>query len=226
MKAADALLLDFGGTLDADGLHWSPRFHAVYRALGGRLDFAAFDRIYKDSDAALARLPGIRGFGYRRMIDAQADLVIERLPVGDRVPAGELADRFYREARAVLERNRPVLERLASRHPLAVVSNFTGNLEPCLAELGLRGSFRVLSDSTIVGATKPDPRIFVETLAALEVSPDEAWMIGDNFDADIRPAAALGLRTCWLAPPDRIAPSGCRPSARIGSLPELEAVVA
>src|SRR5207253_8140772 len=64
--------------------------------------------------------------------------------------------------------------------------------------------------------------IFRDTLAALGAAPEGAWMVGDNFEADIRPAQGLGLRTCWLAPPQRAAPVGCAPSARIGRLPELE----
>ena len=107
------------------------------------------------------------------------------------------------------------------------VSNFTGNLRPCLEELGLARFFAVLSDSALVGWSKPDPRIFAHTLAALQVSPQRAWMVGDNFEADIRGAAALGLRTCWLAPSDRMAPagSGLVPTARISRLPEVERVL-
>src|SRR5207247_90478 len=69
---ADVVLFDFGGTLDADGVHWSRRFHAAYRAVGGGLDFAAFDSFFKASDEGLTRLPGIRTLGFRAAIDAQA----------------------------------------------------------------------------------------------------------------------------------------------------------
>jgi FMN phosphatase YigB (HAD superfamily) len=52
-------------------------------------------------------------------------------------------------------------------------------------------------------------------------------MVGDNFEADIRAAAALGMRTCWLAPPGRAAPPGdLAPTARIGRFAELEQVLA
>src|SRR5205809_3328687 len=44
-------------------------------------------------------------------------------------------------------RNLPVLERLARRHRLGLVSNFTGNLKPCLDELGLARLFAAVSDS-------------------------------------------------------------------------------
>jgi putative hydrolase of the HAD superfamily len=220
------VLLDFGGTLDADGVHWSPRFHAAYRAAGGTLAFAAFEPIFKSSEQALARLPGIAGLGFRAAIEAQARLLMELLPDGGRVDPAAVARRLHGDALAVVQRNEPVLERLAQRYRLGVVSNFTGNLKPCLDELGLAKLFAVMSDSTVVGWSKPDPRIFRHTLAALGAKAERAWMVGDNFEADIRAAAAVGMRTCWLAPPGRAAPPELAPTARIGRFVELEQVVA
>lgn len=217
------MLFDFGGTLDADGVHWSPRFHAAYRAVGGSLDFTEFETLFKASDAALARLPDIRALGFRAAIEAQASLLAGMLP--DRVDAGVLANRLHADALAIVTRNTPVLKRLARRYKLGVVSNFTGNLEPCLQELGLARFFSVMSDSALVGWSKPDARIFTHALEALRVSPQRAWMVGDNFDADVRGAATLGMRTCWLAPPDRSPSAGLVPTARIARLPDVERVL-
>ena len=193
--------------------------------MGGGLDFAAFDSFFKVSDEALARVPGIQALGFRAAIEAAARLVVGLLP--DQVDAGALARRFHADALEIVARNLPILERLARRYRLGVVSNFTGNLRPCLEELGLARFFAVLSDSTLVGWSKPDPRIFAHTLAALQVSPQRAWMVGDNFEADIRGAAGLGIRTCWLAPSERAAPPGAElvPTARISRLPDVEAVL-
>ena len=101
------------------------------------------------------------------------------------------------------------------------MSNFTGNLDRCLAELELLDLFSVTADSLLVGWAKPDPRIFRYALGALGAEPDTAWMVGDNFEADIKPAAALGLGTCWLAPWTRRAPTDGVPTARIARLTEL-----
>src|SRR5882672_8285964 len=72
------VLFDFGGTLDADGSRWSVRFHAAYRAVGGRQSFAAFDRAFRESDRALERLAGIERLGFRAMVDAQTALLLPR----------------------------------------------------------------------------------------------------------------------------------------------------
>src|SRR5205823_6995670 len=114
----------------------------------------------------------------------------------------------------VVERNRGLLADLSRRYALGVVSNFFGNLRLCLDELALTALFRVTTDSAQVGLWKPDPRIFLLSAAALGLPPAACWMVGDNPGADIEPAAALGMRTCWLAPSTRPAPAGLAPTRR------------
>ena len=221
------MLFDFGGTLDADGVHWGPRFHAAYRQAGGALDLAAFEPLFRASDEALGRLPGVTTLGFRATIEAQARLLVALLPDRDRIDARQLAERFHGDAVATVRRNVPLLERLARRYRLGIVSNFTGNLVPCLDELGLARLFAAVSDSGVVGWAKPDRRIFEHALTALEAPADSVWMVGDNFEADIRGAAALGMRTCWIAPPERATPPGLvPPAARISRLGDIERVLA
>jgi FMN phosphatase YigB (HAD superfamily) len=217
----DAILFDFGGTLDADGLPWSARFHAAYAAAGGRLPYARFAPVFTRSDEQLATMPGIRSLGFRATLDLQAALLHALLRAdGDRFDPQHVADVVHTAAIAVAERNRPLLIQLAVAYPLGLVSNFTGNLVPCLDELDLRAPFTTICDSGVMGIEKPDPAIFRAALAALSARPRASWMVGDNPDADLIPAAALGLRTCWLARPDdrRALPPGV-PTARIASLP-------
>src|SRR5438309_9514285 len=101
------------------------------------------------------------------MVEAQVRLLLALVPARARVDPGRMAEAFHAPARAVVERNRPVLERVGRRYRLGVVSNFTGNLAPCLDELGLARLFTAVSDSAVVGAAKPDPRIFLERGAGL-----------------------------------------------------------
>ena len=226
----EALLLDFGGTIDADGVHWAPRFYTAYRAAGGALPYAEFEPLVPAADDALGRLPGIRALGFRATIDAEARLLVALLPPAEaaRIAPARLAEPFHADALAAVQRHRPVLERLGAGYRLAVVSNFTGNLAPCLAELDLLRLFDATFDSGLLGIEKPDPRIFLKALAALEVPPARAWMIGDNFAVDIRPAAGLGMRTVWVAPPaaQRAAgqPDG-PPTARVERLEEVEGLL-
>jgi FMN phosphatase YigB (HAD superfamily) len=220
-----AVLFDFGGTLDADGVRWSARFFAAYADGGGRLDFATFDPLFGLSDRRLEVLPDIRRLGLRHMILAQVEVLSALLPDGRTMDVERIAERVHTETLGIVARNRPILETLRRSYRLAIVSNFTGNLGVCLEELALADSFDVVTDSAVLGAAKPDVRPFTVTLAALDVSAERSWMVGDNFNADIRPAQSLGMRTVWLAPADRPDPADPPPTARIESLAQLPAVL-
>ena len=226
MTRPTVLLFDFGGTLDADGDPWAVRFHLAYASAGGRLAWPEFEALFRESDRQLERDPAVRAMGFGAMIAAQAELLRPLLPDGGAVPLHHVAERFHRDSVVVVERNRHTLELLRSRYRLGVVSNFTGNLDRCLAELNLLHFFSAIADSLLIGWAKPDPRIFERTLDDLHAEPGAAWMIGDNFENDIRPAVALGLRTCWLAPRQRPMPTDAPACGRIATLTDLPAFLA
>jgi len=221
------VLFDFGGTLDADGARWSVRFHAAYTTAGGREPFSVFEDAFRASDRALGRVPGIDSMGFRAMVDLQAALVLARLPDGLTVSRERIVDDFHGHSLAIIRRNQQLLARLRPLYQLAVVSNFTGNLRPCLEELDLMRYFSAVADSARVGVTKPDPRLFRHALESLnwKVNEEPVWMVGDNFEADIRPAASLGMQTAWLAPPVARSPDSNLPTVRLTTLTELAEVL-
>lgn len=220
-----AILFDFGGTLDADGLPTVGQFDAAYRAEGGRRDNKTFAAAFRESDRQLAALAGIEQLAYTATVDAQIALLAALLPGEHAVEWRAVAGRVVTAARAIAARNRPLLHTLRAHAQLGVVSNFTGNVDRCLDELGLLDPFAVVADSAVVGHAKPAPALFRTALCALDTSPADALMVGDNPFADIRAAAAIGMRTCWLAPADRPVPDGCTPAHRIAQLPELAEVL-
>ena len=221
------VLFDFGGTLDADGARWSVRFHDAYRAAGGSQPFTAFEPAFRASDRALERRADIERLGVREMVDAQTVLLLAGLPDGAQLSTQAIADQFYATTLEVVRRNEALLARLRESYHLGVVSNFTGNLELCLEELGLMRYFRVVADSGRVGVTKPDPRLFQHALAwpGLRQTSAPTWMVGDSFASDIRPAAALGLSTAWLAPRTSKSPDSGLPTVRLTTLSQLAEVL-
>ena len=222
---ATALLIDFGGTLDADGEPWVDRFFRLYQQGGGVVDRNQFRLAFAKSDEQLAALPGIAGMDYSATAGAQASLLATVLPDGECLAAPSVRDRFVGDAMAVATRNCAVLIELSEAYRLAVVSNYQGNLQPCLDELGMGDLFDVVSDSEIVGARKPDRRIFDVTLAALTHDAAHSWMIGDSPPNDIAAAAALGMKTCWMAPVGRSA-VGITPTARVARFDQVPLVLA
>lgn len=224
-KKALGILFDFGGTLDADGEPWGLRFHRSYAREGGRLPLDAFLVLFEESDRRLERWSGIETLGLRDTAYVQAKLLAELLPADSAVTVDRMAEGFVSDAQRIADRNLPILHALSAQFRLGVISNYTGNLRPCLAELGLADCFEVTTDSALVGVRKPDPRIFQTTLEALGLDAHECWMVGDNPFADIRAAASMGFLTCWIAPATRVVPDDVRPSQRISELPQLPAVV-
>jgi putative hydrolase of the HAD superfamily len=221
----NAILIDFGGTLDADGDPWVDRFFRMYVHAGGVVDRNQFRIAFAKSDAELAELPDVAALDYSATVTAQAKLLVELLPDGACLEPSALHAGFVADAVAIARRNRVILTELADDFGLAVVSNYQGNLRPCLDELELGDLFDVVSDSEVVGARKPDRRIFDVTLAELGCEAVSCWMVGDSPPSDIAPATALGMRTCWVAPMGRSA-VGITPTARVARFDQLPMVLA
>jgi len=160
------------------------------------------------------------------MITAQAVLLRGLLPDGATVDAARVAEMVIHDSLQIIDRNRPLLRTLRQQHRLGIVSNFCGNLAVCLDELSLTAMFDVIIDSAVIGVSKPDPRAFEHALSALQTTPADAWMVGDNPEADIRAAQRLGMRTVWLAPAGRPTCPDCIPTHRIASLLDLPAALA
>ncbi len=66
-----------------------------------------------------------------------------------------------------------------------------------LEALGLPHDAMAMSEE--LGVAKPDPAFFERVLdLAGSDEPTELLYVGDRIDNDVLPAAAAGLRTCWL----------------------------
>ena len=48
------------------------------------------------------------------------------------------------------------------------------------------------------GAGKPEERVFHHALDVCGVDPADAWMVGDNLEADIATPVQLGMHTIWV----------------------------
>lgn len=83
----------------------------------------------------------------------------------------------------------------------AVLSNHVPELPQLIRGLGLDSLIETVVNSAETGYEKPHPRAFAAALAALPrggagetEQTEEIWMIGDNIEADILGAEAVGLR--------------------------------
>jgi HAD superfamily hydrolase (TIGR01549 family) len=82
---------------------------------------------------------------------------------------------------------------------IAWVTNFTTERQMLkIRALGLEDSRDLLVSSEEAGAEKPSPAPFLLALKRLGVAPMEATVVGDDLEADIRPALALKMSAIWM----------------------------
>jgi HAD superfamily hydrolase (TIGR01509 family) len=101
---------------------------------------------------------------------------------------------------------------------LVVVSNSDGTAERSLIETGLREYFAVVVDSTLVGFSKPDPRIFMHALTESGAHPSQVAHVGDLYHADVVGARTAGLYAVLLDPFDDWDDVDCERVPDLGAL--------
>jgi putative hydrolase of the HAD superfamily len=176
----------------------------VARRYGGRLSpdhlAAGFAREFPGM-VPLA-FPALRGDELARREREWWKELVRRVVAG----AGEVSefDRFFAALYAHYEHGAawrlfpevaPVLGALRERGiPLAVVSNFDSRLWGILRELAIDRHFDAIVCSSVAGAAKPDPAIFLTAIEKLGVEAGDVLHVGDDERADVLGARRAGLR--------------------------------
>ena len=131
--------------------------------------------------------------------------------------------------RAALPDVPDVLRRLATRWPLAVLSNADDDsLRPVITRHGW--SFDPIVSSESARSYKPDPRIFAAFCREASVTPERVLYVGDSIYDDMHGAKLAGMQAAWVrrddATPGRTPPPEGQellsPDLEVGSLRELE----
>ena len=221
----DALLLDFGGTIDAAGIHWGERFFQLYREVGVALPRERFDEVFEVVDGEIQKRT-VDHFELQDIVALQVHAHCVRLNIDGEKIQKQVIERAVKSASENIEKNKKVLERCARRLPLGLVSNYHGNLLTVCRGYGLDALFKVIVDSKKVGFEKPDSRIFRIALDGLKARPERAAFVGDSFDSDIVGAKALGLKTVWLRhKTNRVRGDPALVDATVASLSEIETFI-
>lgn len=116
--------------------------------------------------------------------------------------ARELAEAFFWERRRypLFPEVPEFLEALRAKGArLVLLTNGVPDLQrEKLFGTGLGEVFDLTLVSGEVGLGKPDPRLFRMALCAFGVGPEEAVMVGDNPERDIKGALSAGIRAVWV----------------------------
>lgn len=114
---------------------------------------------------------------------------------------------------------RDLLLRLKDRFKVGLISNSDGRIAHLMEHVGLGGCFDSITDSTLVGCQKPDPRIFQSALQSLAVPAEDSVYIGDIYSIDYLSAQAVGMRAILMDVFNTYSANGF---ARVSNLNELE----
>ncbi len=209
MENIKGIIFDYGGTLDSRGVHWSEVIWQGYchSGLDGFITKAQFREAYVHAERELARvrhiLPGDNFLDLmRKKVAIEAEALHQSVPatatVLDAATAERIAQYCYQAARQCIDEARPVLETLAERLPMMLVSNFYGNVGSVLHDMGIRHLFKGVIESAVVGVRKPNPTLFRLGVDALELPAEQVLVVGDSLRKDIEPAERLGCQVLWL----------------------------
>ena len=214
------LLIDFGGTIDTDGLHWLRMFEMSYQSLG--LPVTGFRDAYVYAERTLGNQNIIKpDFSFRNTLREKIHLQLEYLCM--KADADSLLDFCYSYVSDNIRNvSAPVLREISEQIPVALVSNFYGNMHTVLREFAIDGCFTDVIESAVVGVRKPDPEIFRLGAETLGLEPEDTVAVGDSPDKDIIPASEAGCHTVWLSGRGWSDAVTCQPERTITTLSNLQ----
>jgi FMN phosphatase YigB (HAD superfamily) len=216
-RAIDAVVFDIGGVFAIR--HPAPIRRGMSRAGFVVSDVDSdFHRAHYHAAHRLASVPmdGLHEHSPDFWVHFEHEYLRQIGIAADDLDAGVRAMReevFAKETQPIwsylLQENIAGFHRIAAVRPIAIVSNNDGTAVDqmlafgvCQVGLGQLPTAAAIVDSTIVGVSKPDPRIFTPALDALGTDPARTLYVGDTVHADVRGSAAAGMPICHLDPYD------------------------
>lgn len=194
-----AVLFDFGGTLDGDGVNWLDRFYELYAATDLSLPRERIRGAFDFAEAQALRDPAMRSAGLDEMLQRHVRFQFSEFGIDNSALENNVASDFAAAVRAAAARNVPLLaEFRRAGMRLGVISNGCGNTAKLCDDLGFAPHLALVLDSHRIGLSKPDPRFFRYAADQLAIAPAQVLMVGDSLARDIRSAKQIGMTTAWV----------------------------
>ena len=203
-----ALIFDYGGTLDTDGRHWAHVLWEGYCQAEIPVTNAQFRDAYVYGERALAKAPIVKSEDtFRDVLEKKvaqqfaylnAENIWMETPDICEQKRQAVVDYCHDYALRYITVAREVLAVLRPKYRMVLVSNFYGNIEAILRHYGLAEYFDAVVESAVVGVRKPDPQIYRLGVEATGCEAKDVTVIGDSYSKDIVPATTVGCRTVWL----------------------------
>ncbi len=205
-----AIFFDAAGTLIHLTRSVGENYALVAARQGLQLDRGELDEAFREvwkvmparSASGAPRADDDKGW-WRELIERVLDRTSTRIEPLDRDNFFEAAYGHFAETGVweLYPEVEEVLEKLAPRYELAVVSNFDGRLRMIFEHLGITKFFRYVFLSSELGAEKPDPEIYRRAIKISGFPAGEILHVGDDPERDWAAARAAGLSAFELDRP-------------------------
>lgn len=199
------VIFDYGGTIDTNSCHWAEVLWSKYTEHQVPVDKESFREAYVHGERTLARIPLVKPeHNFHDVLRIKTEIQMEYLVKEGKLDeslaglATKVADSCYQYVLDVLQTTRPVVQALAEKYKLVLVSNFYGNIQTILKDFGLYSFFSDIVESSVVGVRKPDPAIYRLGVEAMGLPAEQVLVVGDSFSKDVVPAKAVGCKVAWL----------------------------
>jgi putative hydrolase of the HAD superfamily len=195
----EVVLIDVGDTMAKANPSWLDVYSTVFAKYGIETEQRAFEGAFRAAWAEWA---------HEGPFEATEEASFQRLTeldqlVFDRLGYPDLPEAFFRDIDLAFRQRSaffvfpdvvPALDVMQdSGLRLAVVSNWGWHAPELLQTLELARHFEVMSISARVGYQKPHAAIFEHALDLLEIGPEQAIHVGDDPQADVVGARAVGI---------------------------------
>jgi putative hydrolase of the HAD superfamily len=233
------LLLDLDDTILDDSGQVHECWHAACAGQADRFDplevSTVADAIRKTSrwywgDAERHRAGRLALDAARREV---VRLALLELGIDDRPLADDIGDAYSHRREAGMEPLPEAIDTVRwlreSGRRLALLTNGAGPAQrKKIVRFGLEELFDVILIEGELGFGKPDERVYHRALAALDVRPSDAWMVGDNLEWDVAAPQKLGVSGVWIDLRGSGVPSErtVRPDYVVRSLSEIRRLIA
>lgn len=198
-----ALLFDFGGTIDTGGLHWVHVLYPLWEQRHPGLNPALYQKAFAHGERSLAKEKIIQQDDtfldlLEKKLAIQADFLKQQAIACTIRDQKFIADEAYQQALDNCQQHAGILKLLRQKYRIAMVSNFYGNLGTVLQDFGIRDLFETVTESAVVGVKKPDPKIWQLGAQSLGLAPSATVAIGDSLTKDMTPATQIGCQGIWI----------------------------
>ena len=202
----NTIFFDFGGTLDLDGVHWYRHWMQSWKSAGCEIPDERFKPAYFFAEATLNELVGL-SCSYSELVATKCRLQALNL-FGGKISDEEfeqavkyISDITFEPIKRQSKLTQKLLSALAEKYRLGVISNFYGNLEQSLDELGFSKYLTYIIDSKRVNMRKPGTEIYAYSVNLTHGAAENCLMVGDSYAQDIVPAKSIGMATAMLDVP-------------------------